>query len=1337
MSDQINFGSENLESTSMSVEPSEIDIADQLSSTKISTCYERPIPSSLKERTIADESKIPNGCNHSDESNQNYIESSQESFADLERQSLVSGVKTVEITNGDSNSKVDLDVVKTRRRYRPRKNSTKNSTANSLQNEFSANESIKNDQNISNRRSTRLSTRTAKKLDKEVGSNSESIYDVEKRNGDCDIINDAQSNSLQDQKINKKKSENAYKSKKKKAKDKKTKTKSKKSLAVSNTEKQNSKGSDNLFNGKSNIMLDESNPDVNKHEKVKSRWLRNSEIENSHIEDFSKDNGTAKINDNDSIKLDNNNRDLSDKNNPTVSLPTFEEIEENLFLFERKKSKAQKDTKKMVCDCILMKEDRARGLMGCGDDCLNRMLMIECGSKCSLKEHCSNKRFQKKEYSKVEPFKTERKGWGLKALESMEPDTFIMEYIGEVIDPFMFHKRVEKYSKLKLEHYYFMALKSDEIIDATYKGNVTRFINHSCEPNAVTQKWTVNGQLRIGFFTIRSIAAGEEITFDYQFQRYGIPKNLSKASDEDNEEEFLEDIRLEEEIDMLAENGGLRNRKQILEVSRLMLRAEECHLRIQLIDIIMSTIELAYLRLFIDYHGLRIIWGWMVEAEDVYLKARLLGLLEILPIPNKTMLIDNKVYAVVERWAAKDSPESEQFLEIDDEKTNIKEKIVLPTPSTSVSNPISKSDSPIKSSETLEETTIISVNGSESVKEPELSSTTLTTKNESNESDTANENTVMTEKKITELSKFSDKIVIKSKTKTLNENVPQTNASNGSENVVKNKVSIGFLAQNLLNHWKDLKVVFRIPRYERQKRHADEAEADRRTREDEERRAQGLPSNQEKQTINYQNYTIAGMFGARNRRYTRNSYERDPSRRENNQGHFLTNSQNVNGNNSLISRFSREEYRKRFEYNVQYNEALQKYTQELAFYEQWRLRFQQNDIQQQFLTDQQPKSNSAVDFLNSTGTNNNSMIANQLVSLTGDISVVNTNPNPLAQLPSQIVSNTSLEDYENSDLNVYLYAQQQQQHQIDDSTSDWMDLEFKDLQPRYQNPLIILSSGSQTNGKNDVQNICPSMIDNLDFSQIKFESDNYLESMEKRMFDEIYPPAGIFYVTTKGHTYYISCSDDFSQSMTVKENITEPLPISFTTKTPDDRITDYGWKYNSINNHYYYYNKSKHLKQWHPPQDNQLDTFILDDFKHMDSICDISHASSNSSPSINANLSKNDGLDVDPIKRKTARRTQDHFRNKISQFVVKCLNPYMRNSCKKARITSNSDFKSLARKLTYTIVAKESKQCKHIEDLAYSESVKHKTKEFIKHYMSRFGSFYKPESSLEITSSPI
>jgi len=34
-------------------------------------------------------------------------------------------------------------------------------------------------------------------------------------------------------------------------------------------------------------------------------------------------------------------------------------------------------------------------------------------------------------------------------------------------------------------------------------------------------QWTVNGQLRIGFFAIRPLEAGEELTFDYQFESYG------------------------------------------------------------------------------------------------------------------------------------------------------------------------------------------------------------------------------------------------------------------------------------------------------------------------------------------------------------------------------------------------------------------------------------------------------------------------------------------------------------------------------------------------------------------------------------------------------------------------------------------------------------------------------------------------------------------------------------------------------------------------------------------------------------------------------------------------
>lgn len=64
--------------------------------------------------------------------------------------------------------------------------------------------------------------------------------------------------------------------------------------------------------------------------------------------------------------------------------------------------------------------------------------------------------------------------------------SFVDEYIGEVIDQHEMIKRMRK--KMYMNNNYMVQLKHDEIIDATRKGNITRFINHSCEPNCVAEK---------------------------------------------------------------------------------------------------------------------------------------------------------------------------------------------------------------------------------------------------------------------------------------------------------------------------------------------------------------------------------------------------------------------------------------------------------------------------------------------------------------------------------------------------------------------------------------------------------------------------------------------------------------------------------------------------------------------------------------------------------------------------------------------------------------------------------------------------------------------------------
>ncbi|KAL1543782.1 [histone H3]-lysine(4) N-trimethyltransferase [Salvia divinorum] len=189
-------------------------------------------------------------------------------------------------------------------------------------------------------------------------------------------------------------------------------------------------------------------------------------------------------------------------------------IKSNLFLHRSRKTQTIDDV--MVCHC----KPPSDGRMGCGDKCLNRMLNIECvQGTCPCGELCSNQQFQRRNYSKLKWIRCGKKGYGLQALEDMPQGQFLIEYVGEVLNVHAYEARQRDYGMMGHRHFYFMTLNGSEVIDACAKGNLGRFINHSCDPNCRTEKWMVNGEVCIGLFSLRDIKKEEEITFDYNFVR--------------------------------------------------------------------------------------------------------------------------------------------------------------------------------------------------------------------------------------------------------------------------------------------------------------------------------------------------------------------------------------------------------------------------------------------------------------------------------------------------------------------------------------------------------------------------------------------------------------------------------------------------------------------------------------------------------------------------------------------------------------------------------------------------------------------------------------------------
>ena len=96
--------------------------------------------------------------------------------------------------------------------------------------------------------------------------------------------------------------------------------------------------------------------------------------------------------------------------------------------------------------------------------------------------------------------------------------TRIIEYTGEVIDDEEADNRYDD-ETMRRHHTFLFAVAKDVVIDGAVGGSDASYINHSCEPNCEA----VIEDQRIFIEALRTIEPGEELVYDYQYERDGAP----------------------------------------------------------------------------------------------------------------------------------------------------------------------------------------------------------------------------------------------------------------------------------------------------------------------------------------------------------------------------------------------------------------------------------------------------------------------------------------------------------------------------------------------------------------------------------------------------------------------------------------------------------------------------------------------------------------------------------------------------------------------------------------------------------------------------------------------
>ncbi|KAF8850526.1 hypothetical protein BDZ45DRAFT_696648 [Acephala macrosclerotiorum] len=109
--------------------------------------------------------------------------------------------------------------------------------------------------------------------------------------------------------------------------------------------------------------------------------------------------------------------------------------------------------------------------------------------------------------------------WGLYAMENIPMNDMIIEYVGEKVRQQVAEFREHSYLRSGIGSSYLFRIDESTVVDATKKGGIARFINHSCMPNCTAKIITVEKSKRIVIYALRDIAQNEELTYDYKFER--------------------------------------------------------------------------------------------------------------------------------------------------------------------------------------------------------------------------------------------------------------------------------------------------------------------------------------------------------------------------------------------------------------------------------------------------------------------------------------------------------------------------------------------------------------------------------------------------------------------------------------------------------------------------------------------------------------------------------------------------------------------------------------------------------------------------------------------------